>query len=214
MVSTHIDKRASNGELDRKTQAMFSLLKNLRINIGFYTTIAKHANQIKQLKRNYECCLGFIQRMSLDGITLGLSKIYEKYSKRHTSNSIESILVTLMDSNNTNKHIDHTDFIKKYGSNSQCFICTTKDFINKQKKELELIRKMRNKVVAHSDFSITNKKNFLPSINDIDKLYNFALDFLNSVGKNELQIESFYVVEEYCKEVNFLEMIIEQISKE
>jgi hypothetical protein len=183
--------------LDRKNISLAKTTMRLRQAIDVYRIIGINASAAKRLGANKISSIffGYVQQVSLDMIALTICIIFqwEDPNKPYKQNSVSGILTRLEKHKYTDVQAKNVErFGRKYGNTAACpdptqFLRDTVDAFKRQHDaSLERLRRYRNTHVAHSQLGARVKS--LPSIDDFEAIFDFAVDFYKLISDGILNI--------------------------
>jgi hypothetical protein len=131
--------------------------------------------------------LGRLHESAHDGLAMGLCRIYES-SGRNDLNSIPGV-IELLPSKRPNKAVreELSEFGRKYSNVAEpdeihAYILATYGlFTGLNSRPLARLKRYRDTIGAHSDHKA--KRDPLPSHDEFERLFDFALDFYGVVSK-------------------------------
>jgi hypothetical protein len=171
---------------DKKNIELSRLLYQLREDIDVERIIGLNVDALRDSEIS-NALGGYLQKTAQESLALYFRKIFE-LPDGHSLNSIPGIISSIPETPLSGDHVTaFLGFGGKYGNKanpSQAKSYLNKTFNQFRKRHsvsLKLLKNFRDTVGAHSD-SDSNSK-FLPSHDEFEKLYTFAVDFYNLVAR-------------------------------
>ncbi len=189
--------------LDRKNLALALLIYRLRQDIDVYRIIGINAGAAKRLggHRISGAFFGYVQGVAHESMALTTRKIFdwEDPKKKYRLNSISGVLARVDKLKFTAQMAKNVErFCAKYGNRTpqrrpaKYLQATVELFRNQHVVALERLRTYRNQRIAHSQFIIHRKRTksdkTLPSLDQFEALFDFAVDFYKLVSDGLLNI--------------------------
>ncbi|MFB0555217.1 MAG: hypothetical protein ACETWQ_18060 [Phycisphaerae bacterium] len=188
-------------KLDEKLIALEKALFEIKSSLDLYKIISINATEINALGRG-KTFFGHVQRMSLDSYILGICKVFEEEKKKHEINSLPSILKTTKYCKPQNEQ-PLTDLINEnrdllgqrkenYGNPSiEDVEKIYKEFYQKYLIKDDRLKKMRDKIIAHSEYmeDVTRPKD-VQSYDLMEKFLFFAIDMQSAINEAYLGVGS------------------------
>jgi hypothetical protein len=181
-------------KLDEKLIELSKILLRIKSTLDLHKIIGLNVTEINKIGR-VKTFFSNVQRMSLDSYILGICNVFEKEKKRHEINSLPSILKTAKCCKPKNEQ-PLIDFINKYkdllgqrkedcGNPSIVDIEKIyKEFEQKYLKKDDRLEKVRDKIIAHSEYmkDVTRPKN-VQSYDLLEKILLFSIDMQSAINR-------------------------------
>jgi AbiU2 len=171
---------------DKKNIELSKLLYQLREDIDVERIIGLNVIALRESEIS-NALVGYLQKTAQESLALYFCKIFE-LPDGHSLNSIPGIISSIPETPLSGDHATaFLGFGRKYGNKanpSQAKSYLNKTFNQFRKSHslsLKLLKNFRDTVGAHSD-SDSNSK-LLPSHDECEKLYTFAVEFYNLVAR-------------------------------
>ena len=171
---------------DKKNIELSKLLYHLRDDIDIERTIGLNVVALRESQISY-ALVWYLRKTAQESLALYFCKIFE-LPDGHSLNSIPGIIGSLPETPLSGDQVTaFVDFGRKYGNTAKPSQAkpylkkTLHQFRKKHSVSLKLLKDFRDTVGAHSD-SDSNSK-FLPSHDECEKLYTFAIEFYNLVAR-------------------------------
>ena len=180
-------------DLEVRNRALGYLLLNVRLSVTVYRVIGLNWSHISTGNKFF----GFVQNQQVESIALGFSKVFERESNRYHLNSILSMLQLIREKEIVPRRIDAIqDYFTKWKiGETSCWGCGLEKCLKKQfdeyKHHIAKIRKLRNRLIAHSQAGVHDR--VLGDLEVFDGLSNVAFGFYELVGKAFLNDNAFSV---------------------
>jgi hypothetical protein len=180
-----------NDKTDLKNIELVKQLSILRNHIDVHRIIGLNADDVREAEIS-SAFADYLRAAALNGLTMHICKIYER-SGRNDLNSIPGIIDSLPSRKPTEAERKAlAEFGAKYlntatPENVKTFLLGTFGLLSGLASEsLSKLKQYRDTIGAHSDHNA--KQDALPSHDEFERLYDFALDFYNVVSKAILKI--------------------------
>jgi hypothetical protein len=176
---------------DLKNIELIKQLVALRDHIDVDRIIGLNVDSIEASDISH-ALVGYMQKTTLEAIAMHICRIYES-SRRNDLNSITGIIRTLpMGPPSTLQREALTQFGARYGNVAspdevQGFLSETfRAFSAQHEASLSRLKQYRDEIGAHNDYKAT--RDALPSHEEFENLYQFALDFYCLVARSFLDV--------------------------
>lgn len=180
-----------NKKTDVKNIELVKQLSTLRDHVDIHRIIGINVDSIRESGTS-EAFLGYLQSAAHDGLAMHISKIYEP-SGRNDLNSIPGIIDSLPARKPSKRQSEAlAKFGTKYSNAAtpvevRSFLLATFGlFHGLHSRSILRLKLYRDTIGAHSDRKA--KRDALPSHDEFETLYGFALDFYNVVAKVILDV--------------------------
>lgn len=173
-------------ETDRKNIELSKLLYQIRADIDVERIIGLNVGGLRNSEIS-QALIWYLQKTAQESLALYFCKIFE-LPDGYSLNSIAGIIGSLPAMPvSGNQATAFVDFGRKYGntknpSEVKPYLMKTFNLFRKQYSvSLKMLKDFRDTVGAHSD-SESNSE-FLPSRDECEKLYSFAVEFYNLIAR-------------------------------
>ncbi len=182
-------------DLDERNTELGYMLKRLRQNIDIDRIIGLNVDPLRKSSIG-DPFIGYLKEQAICFIALDISKIYEKKKKikkkTYNLNSIEGVISAIPDHVKTDdkdkiQHInkifkDHDIQTCKSDNLKTILLCALEQIEDRYKNELENLKNLRDKYIAHSDSDFSSAT--LASHNDYEALLKFGYKIYDLISGN------------------------------
>jgi len=179
--------------LDDKLIELEKALYLLKSTLDVYRLISLNAPAIERANAG-SAFFGHVQHLSLEFYVLGICKVFEQATK-HRKHELHSLCAVLDEAATCTLMSEGPlrDFVAKYAtthkSPATAGASTPEEvrrvyrgFVRQHAKEYERLQRVRDKVIAHSEYLETTKRpQSLPSYDFMEKLLFFAVDLHSAI---------------------------------